>query len=207
MRYGLANEDVARSQYKIQNGVLVSKCGLFVDPNNPFLCTSPDGLVGSEGLVEIKCPYTAREAKALQEFYEGNKKFGLKFKENKDVFLPTSHKFFYQIQGQLNITNRKWCDLFLWCREDSLTIRIERDETFWKSILPKLKHFYFHCLLPEILDPRVPRGMPIREPKTMPLNKDKKRNIATQKDDEKPKPIISENEKKKRSQKTIAIKP
>ncbi|GBN01916.1 hypothetical protein AVEN_211855-1 [Araneus ventricosus] len=196
MRYGLANEDVARNQYKIQNGVLVSKCGLFVDPNNPFLCTSPDGLVGSEGLVEVKCPYTAREAKSLQEFYEGNKKFGLKFKENKEVFLPTSHKFFYQIQGQLNITNRKWCDLFLWCREDSLTIRIERDETFWKNILPKLKHFYFHCLLPEILDPRVPRGMPIREPNTMPLNKDKKRNIATQKDDEKPKPIISENEKK-----------
>ncbi|GBO46108.1 hypothetical protein AVEN_183788-1, partial [Araneus ventricosus] len=54
---------------------------------------------------------------------------------------------------------------------------------------------------------RVPRGMPIREPNPIPLNEDKKRKIATEKDDEKPKPIISENEKKKKApQKTIAMK-
>jgi len=42
---------------------------------------------------------------------------------------------------------------------------IERDDDFWKTkMFPKLEKFFFNCLLPELVDPRHPRSMPIRNP-------------------------------------------
>ncbi|KAL1447307.1 hypothetical protein MTO96_044329 [Rhipicephalus appendiculatus] len=53
-------------------------------------------------------------------------------------------------------------------RVDKKGIRIEaisRDEDFWKKeMLPWLKTFYMHCMLPELVDRRRSRGLPIREP-------------------------------------------
>lgn len=43
---------------------------------------------------------------------------------------------------------------------------IERDDHFWSAKMEKkLKDFYLDCLLPELIDPRFPRKMPIRDPK------------------------------------------
>ncbi|GFR05061.1 yqaJ domain-containing protein [Trichonephila clavata] len=49
MRYGLANEEIARKLYSSKYSIDVKDCGLFVDPENPYLCTSPDGLIRSDG--------------------------------------------------------------------------------------------------------------------------------------------------------------
>ncbi|GFR09310.1 yqaJ domain-containing protein [Trichonephila clavata] len=160
MRYGLANEEIARKSYSSKYSIDVKDCGLFVDPENPYLCTSPDGLIRSDGLLEIKCPYSAKNSKNLKEFCASNKKYGLTIHDDGSIHLPSTHKFYYQIQGQLNITNRQWCDLFLWCGDDTLTIRVKRDKHFWNNNLPKLKQFYFNLILTEILDPRVRRNMP-----------------------------------------------
>ncbi|GFW05229.1 yqaJ domain-containing protein [Trichonephila clavipes] len=53
MKYGLANEEIARKQYEREYSTEVKICGLFVDKDKPFLCASPDGLVGDDGLIEI----------------------------------------------------------------------------------------------------------------------------------------------------------
>ncbi|GFW02779.1 HTH_Tnp_Tc3_2 domain-containing protein [Trichonephila clavipes] len=45
MKYGLANEEIARKQYEREYSTEVKICGLFVDKDKPFLCASPDGLV------------------------------------------------------------------------------------------------------------------------------------------------------------------
>ncbi|GFT20293.1 hypothetical protein TNCV_1009011 [Trichonephila clavipes] len=50
MKYGLANEEIARKQYEREYSTEVKICGLFVDKDKPFLCASPDGLVGDDGL-------------------------------------------------------------------------------------------------------------------------------------------------------------
>ena len=43
--------------------------------------------------------------------------------------------------------------------------RVVKDNEFWNNeMFPKLERFYFLCLLPEIVDSRHARGMPIREP-------------------------------------------
>ena len=41
---------------------------------------------------------------------------------------------------------------------------IDYDPVFWEGVEQILENFYMNCLLPEILDPRAPRGLPIREP-------------------------------------------
>ncbi|GFU96461.1 yqaJ domain-containing protein [Trichonephila clavipes] len=45
LKYGLANEEIARKQYEREYSTEVKICGLFVDKDKPFLCASPDGLV------------------------------------------------------------------------------------------------------------------------------------------------------------------
>ncbi|GFY10133.1 yqaJ domain-containing protein [Trichonephila clavipes] len=73
MKYGLANE-IALKQYEREYSTEVKICGLFVDKDKPFLCASPDGLVGDDGLIEIKCPYSARFESNLLEFLITKKK-------------------------------------------------------------------------------------------------------------------------------------
>lgn len=163
IEYGRANESIAIKAYEEFKCVTVQRCGMFVDPKNPFLCTSPDGLVGTEGLVEIKCPHTAKDSTSLVDVCKSHN-IGLKVNNDGSLYLPKSHKYFYQIQGQLAITNRSWCDFFVWSPNDFYCIRINQDHAFWDRIVPKMKQFYMDCCLPEILDSRFRRKLPLREP-------------------------------------------
>lgn len=42
---------------EILKNIKVHPCGLFIDPTNFFLGSSPDGLLDDDGLVKVKCPY------------------------------------------------------------------------------------------------------------------------------------------------------
>ncbi|XP_042912555.1 uncharacterized protein [Parasteatoda tepidariorum] len=163
LEYGKVKEKEALLDYCKQTGYKVDSCGLFVCAEKPFLCASPDGLIGKEGLVEIKCPYSARLYRNLSEASQSHN-IGLKIDETGSLYLPKSHKYFYQIQGQLAITQRQWCDLFFWSESDSLIIKICRDENFWIKGVKKLENFFMDCILPELVDSRFKRNMPIREP-------------------------------------------
>ncbi|GFS69494.1 probable RNA-directed DNA polymerase from transposon BS [Trichonephila clavipes] len=75
MKYGLANEEIARKQYEREYSTEVKKYVAYLWTKiNPFLCASPDGLVGDDGLIEIKCPYSARFESNLLEFLITKKK-------------------------------------------------------------------------------------------------------------------------------------
>ena len=41
---------------------------------------------------------------------------------------------------------------------------VSYDPQFWEEIEEILDNFYINCLLPELVDPRAPRGQPLREP-------------------------------------------
>ena len=62
--YGKANEDTARKLFVQKHGKHVHDCGLCVNPKFPFLGATPDEKVcdsGECGILEIKCPYSARD--------------------------------------------------------------------------------------------------------------------------------------------------
>lgn len=92
MRRGSELEPLARGAYEAHTGELVEQVPFVVHPSLSFVGVSPDGLIGKDGLLEIKCP--ASQAKHLAALRNGShaKEYG------------------WQIQGQLWVTGRQWCD-------------------------------------------------------------------------------------------------
>lgn len=107
--------------------------------------------------------YSARNASSFQEIWK-NHNIGLKYKNDGEAFIPTNHRYYYEIQGQLAITGRNWCDLYFWCPNETKIVKIYKDNSFWVKILPRLKAFFMECVLPELVDPRASRNLPLREP-------------------------------------------
>ena len=97
MQRGIDLEPIAAKEYESIFGVELDEVG-FVEPDNElgeWTGISPDRLIGLDGLLEIKCP----KSKTL-------------FKYMIDGKLPNEYK--WQVQGQLFITKRAWCDFMAW---------------------------------------------------------------------------------------------
>jgi len=88
---GTEQEPIARAAYEAHTGVFVDQVGFVPHPTIKWLGASPDGLVGHEGLVELKNPNSATH---LQYRKAGK--------------VPTKYK--NQMMLQLACTQRKWCD-------------------------------------------------------------------------------------------------
>lgn len=94
MQRGMDLEPEARDHYSFTNGVAVMEVGCVSHDVWPIAICSPDGLVGEDGLVEIKCPYT------MPRHYAALNNEGENVKE-----------YHWQVQHQLFVTERKWVDL------------------------------------------------------------------------------------------------
>ncbi len=110
-----------------------------------FLGASPDGLVGDDALVEVKCPYRGRHKKI-----EPNEDFQfLKTAENGERMLKRNHNYFYQVMGQLAISQRKTCYFVVYTFEDMFIEKIEYDsKLFLIHMLPTLQSFYYDVYRP-----------------------------------------------------------
>lgn len=114
MDWGNECEPQARSMYEFDSGNDVEEVA-FVIASDSF-GVSPDGLVGEDGLLEIKCPKTTTQ---IDRYLKGK--------------FPTEYKA--QVQGQLLATKRKWCDFVSFDPRISgaaqyFCIRVERDEEY-----------------------------------------------------------------------------
>ena len=65
--------------------------------------------------------------------------------------LKHTHNYYYQVQGQLAITGRLWCDFIIYTAKDICVERILFDSEFWSSMEAKLVDFYINCVLPLIV--------------------------------------------------------
>ncbi|KAK4879667.1 hypothetical protein RN001_007813 [Aquatica leii] len=142
----------------------VASCGFFIYNDKPYLGASPDGLVGEDSIIEVKCLYSIRDSK-IKDSAKNNKNLCIEYNADKDcIQIKKRHKYYYQVQGQLNITDRNHCYFGLFTNADCEIIEIKRDRSFWFStMLPKLSDFWENCVLPELVDPRVPRGLRARD--------------------------------------------
>lgn len=124
MEWGTETEPLAREFYENINDCIVREVG-FVE-HNEHIGVSPDGLVGEDGLLEIKCPYSSTHVS-----YIINDR------------LPPVYKA--QVQGQLWVTGRQWCDFVsydpryiprpYWC------VRVERDIDYSAMLCIKVGKF------------------------------------------------------------------
>ncbi|XP_060803394.1 uncharacterized protein LOC132902430 [Amyelois transitella] len=162
--YGQSHEALAREQLECHLKKPIRSCGLFIDQNLPFLGASPDGLVEDDKIVEIKCPYAARDL-SVDDAIKTKKILFWKISKDGNTVLNKRHDWFFQAQGQIHIAQRKTCIFAVWTNVDMKIEMIEEDLLFWNDMEEKLIKFYFSCLLPELIDSRLDRQMEIKEPK------------------------------------------
>lgn len=165
MQHGIEYEAVARKTIETALNISIKRCGLFIDAQIPFLGASPDGLIEQNGIVEIKCPFAARFLTPEDAIATNVSNLRAVYQNEKAEKMKRSHIYYYQMQGQLHITQREYCIFAIWTPLGLKMEKIVRDDTFWhENMEKKLTQFYEQCVLPEIIDPRRERNMPIRDP-------------------------------------------
>lgn len=90
MKQGTEREPFARAAYEAKTGAWVNEVG-FIRHDEIDCGASPDGLIGTDGLLEIKCPELATHLSYLRLAAE-------------------PFEYTAQIQGQIWIAEREWCD-------------------------------------------------------------------------------------------------
>ena len=115
MQRGTELEPKAREYYELASGNDVTEVG-FCMHDTAQCGVSPDGLVGADGGLEIKCPAPSTHVKYLR-----------------DGKLPVAYK--QQVMGCLWITGRSWWDFVSYHESmPALLIRVERDEDYIKAL-------------------------------------------------------------------------
>lgn len=113
MQWGTETEPQARASYMLETGQSVTEMGFAPHPKIIMAGASPDGLVGSSGLIEIKCPNTSTHIETL-------------------LSGEAPAKYIKQMQFQMACTGRDWCDFVSFDprigEENALFIkRVQRD--------------------------------------------------------------------------------
>lgn len=131
--YGNLHEDDARTAYEATCGVLVLDAQDFIPhPEHGWIGVSPDGLVGDDGMVEIKCPWRAKYMSVAEK-----------------------PEYAAQIQLQLACTGRAWCDFVIWRSFDAadrlgceplIIERVPADPDWLPSNLGTLAEFHAEYL-------------------------------------------------------------
>ena len=122
MERGSLLEPLARAFYEVKNNLMVGQISFVQHPIIKNAGASPDGLVGEDGLLEIKCPDPANHIAYILD--GGN---------------SLSTKYNNQVQFQLCCTGRSWCDLASYdpdIDEDlqMFIVRIYRDDEYIKMM-------------------------------------------------------------------------
>jgi putative phage-type endonuclease len=91
MHHGTETEPMARMAYESETGLIVTEVAMIQHPAIEMSGASPDGLVGEDGLVEIKCPNTSTHIATL-------------------LADKAPSGYMAQMQWQMACTGRAWCD-------------------------------------------------------------------------------------------------
>ena len=120
--WGSDNEHHAITAYEVHTGDIVQsaggKQGFVISASHDWLGCTPDGFVGSDIVIEAKCP-------ASMNLYG----------KVPDQYLP-------QVQGQLFITGRKLAHFICWTPEGFEVWEVPFDEEYWHVCIFALSEFY-----------------------------------------------------------------
>ena len=127
MQWGVDQEDNARKAYESETGTFVEEMGIAFHPDLKNTHASPDGLVGEDGLLEIKCPNTTTHIETL-----------------KSQKVPS--KYMNQMLWQMRCVDRQWCDYVSFDPRLPVHLqlfikRVERDDAAIAELEAKVAEF------------------------------------------------------------------
>ena len=119
MRYGNEHEAEAVRAFELERFKVVEEVGICEPPANPRFAASPDGLIGKDGGLEVKCPY--------------------KYRHGAPAVWPTASEqphYYAQIQWCMFVTGRRWWDFYQWAPVGEAHYeRVQYDEAFVAGLL------------------------------------------------------------------------
>lgn len=127
MQWGIDTEPYARAAYEAKRGVFVDEVGYVPHPVIGRAGASPDGLVGDDGSIEIKCPQTANH---IQTLIEG----------------VADPQYMPQMQWQMACDHREWVhfvsyDPRLPAPMDLFIARVDRDPEYIAWLEESVREF------------------------------------------------------------------
>lgn len=134
--WGIAHEPEAIEMYQYIKKLTVEACGF--ETYNESYGGSPDGKIHDDnntdrGIIEVKCPYVGVNHLKFMDM------------ETADEFKKDYKDYYCQIQSNLLVTNRIWCDFISYDPRQRLEamqikiIRIYRDEAFIKNLQERVE--------------------------------------------------------------------
>lgn len=146
--HGQKFEKVAVKKFEEITGQTVHPTGICVSLAHPYLASSPDGIIDEDTVVEVKCPYVARNSMITRQTVPYIRQNGTTFS------LDTNHDYYYQIQGQLFCAEKQKCVFIVYTFLDILFFTVDRNDKFISEMLKKLDSFYEKCFKPALLEKR-----------------------------------------------------
>lgn len=127
MQWGTDCEPMARDAYSENALCVVDEIGFVLHPRIEMAGASPDGLIGSDGMVEIKCPNSATHISTL-------------------TGAGIDRKYIYQMQWQMACAERQWCDFASFDPRLPLPMqlhvqRVERDDALIAELEAEVEKF------------------------------------------------------------------
>lgn len=135
MQWGIDNEPEAIERYQVETSSTVEAKSRIIHEDYEYISGEPDGLVGEDGIIEVKCPNSSNHFKNLLNAEQ-----------------VTQYR--WQIQGYLWLTGRKWCDFVSYdprypekyqisinrvVRDDDMISQLEdRCQLFWSDLVQPL---------------------------------------------------------------------
>lgn len=117
MERGTLSEPIAREAYEKQFSTSVTEVGFMIRTlEHGKLGYSPDGLVGDDGLIEIKAPKPKHHLKTI-----------------KDDAVPVT--YMAQIQAGLLVSEREWCDFISYCGGMRLYVKRVHPDPVWQDAI------------------------------------------------------------------------
>ena len=127
MQWGTETEPLARAAYEAETGEIVDEVPMIEHPSILMTGASPDGLIGSDGLIEIKCPNSATHMETL-------------------LSGKPAGKYITQMMWQMACTKRQWCDFVSFDPRfpqhlQLYVTRVLRDDVMVKSLENEVAQF------------------------------------------------------------------
>jgi len=123
-QWGNDNEMNGIAAYQAFTGNLVNPTGLHIHPHYKWLAGSPDGFVGEEGMIEVKCPFYFKR--------DGSGR----------IHKQVPPHYYQQMNALMEICDRQWCDYVCWSPEGMAIYRVMRDPQSFEILLHYYAQFY-----------------------------------------------------------------
>jgi len=141
----------------------VAPCGFHISKSHPYLGATPDGAICDPssldkhfGFLEVECPHAHRNNTPEEASLTSG--FCCSLESSSDgtqqLILRRNHIYYGQVQGQMAVGDRPWCDFVVYTTNGISVQCIQFVKDYWeRTLLPKLIEFYVKILGQEIVSP------------------------------------------------------